>query len=139
MLLVDALPTYLIVTPPFSAAQACQGAHREPAWQAGRTGAGKTSLIGCLFRLTELDSGSILIDGLDIGKMGLTQLRSSLSIIPQVTRLPVLLQQALGSAAQQMALSACLCVTRIQPCTARGSSLSGGALCSLVASGVEHL
>ena len=52
--------------------------------QVGRTGAGKTSLIGCLFRLTELESGSIVIDGVDIGKMGLVQLRSSLSIIPQV-------------------------------------------------------
>ena len=31
----------------------------------------------------ELDSGSIQIDGVDIGKIGLSQLRSNLSIIPQ--------------------------------------------------------
>lgn len=32
----------------------------------------------------ELDSGSIRIDGLDIAKMGVRQLRSKMAIIPQV-------------------------------------------------------
>ncbi len=50
----------------------------------GRTGAGKSSLINCLFRLQELCGGSIVIDGVDIAKMGLKQLRSSMAIIPQV-------------------------------------------------------
>lgn len=50
----------------------------------GRTGAGKSSLINCLFRLMELDGGRIVIDGQDIAKMGLHQLRSSMSLIPQV-------------------------------------------------------
>lgn len=49
----------------------------------GRTGAGKTSLISTLMRLTELSEGSIEIDGLDIGEMGLRDLRSAIAVIPQ--------------------------------------------------------
>lgn len=36
-----------------------------------------------LFRLVEISSGSILIDGVDISKLGLTDVRSGLAIIPQ--------------------------------------------------------
>ncbi|KAL3420415.1 ABC transporter [Phlyctema vagabunda] len=49
----------------------------------GRTGAGKSSIISSLFRMVELSSGKIEIDGNDISKIGLHGLRSSLSIIPQ--------------------------------------------------------
>jgi ATP-binding cassette subfamily C (CFTR/MRP) protein 1 len=49
----------------------------------GRTGAGKSSIMSALFRLTELYGGQIRIDGIDISTVGLHDLRSRLAIIPQ--------------------------------------------------------
>lgn len=49
----------------------------------GRTGAGKSSIMSCIFRLVELSGGKIEIDGLDISRVGLTDLRTKLAIIPQ--------------------------------------------------------
>lgn len=49
----------------------------------GRTGAGKSSIMSALFRSTELSGGSITIDGIDIAKIGLHDLRARLAIIPQ--------------------------------------------------------
>lgn len=50
----------------------------------GRTGAGKSSLTLSLFRIIEAVDGSIGIDKHEIGKMGLHDLRSKITIIPQV-------------------------------------------------------
>lgn len=50
----------------------------------GRTGAGKSSLTLGLFRILEAAGGSITIDGVDIASIGLEDLRSHITIIPQV-------------------------------------------------------
>jgi ABC-type multidrug transport system fused ATPase/permease subunit len=49
----------------------------------GRTGSGKSSLFLAFFRMVELESGSIIIDGTDIASLGLTVVRKGLSMIPQ--------------------------------------------------------
>ncbi|KAM4822942.1 ATP-binding cassette sub-family C member 3 [Urocitellus parryii] len=49
----------------------------------GRTGAGKSSMTLSLFRILEAAEGEILIDGLNVANMGLHDLRSQLTIIPQ--------------------------------------------------------
>lgn len=48
----------------------------------GRTGAGKSSIVQSIFRLA-INEGTILIDGINIDKVSLHDLRSKISIIPQ--------------------------------------------------------
>lgn len=56
---------------------------REKVGVVGRTGSGKSSLMLALFRIVEREEGRVLLDGVDIGELGLSELRSQLSIIPQ--------------------------------------------------------
>ena len=51
----------------------------------GRTGAGKSSLTLALFRIIEATEGHVYIDEVDTGKIGLHELRSKITIIPQVS------------------------------------------------------
>eukprot|EP00435_Cladocopium_sp_Y103_P048380 s854_g14.t1 len=49
----------------------------------GRTGSGKSTLLRILLRTVEPTQGSVTIDGVDISKVGLARLRSSVTAIPQ--------------------------------------------------------
>ena len=51
----------------------------------GRTGAGKSSLTLSMFRIIEAVGGAILIDNINISELGLDDLRSKVTIIPQVS------------------------------------------------------
>ncbi|WOL15825.1 hypothetical protein Cni_G24606 [Canna indica] len=60
----------------------------------GRTGSGKSTLIQVLFRIVEPSEGQIIIDRIDICKLGLHDLRSRFGIIPQE---PVLFEGTIRS------------------------------------------
>ncbi len=57
---------------------------REKVGVCGRTGCGKSTLMITLYRLVEPTSGFIFVDGIDITTLGLADLRSRLSLVPQV-------------------------------------------------------
>ena len=50
----------------------------------GRTGAGKSSLTLSLFRIIEATNGQIMIDDIDVARMELHDVRSRITISPQV-------------------------------------------------------
>uniref|UniRef100_A0A673JV88 ABC-type glutathione-S-conjugate transporter n=1 Tax=Sinocyclocheilus rhinocerous TaxID=307959 RepID=A0A673JV88_9TELE len=56
---------------------------REKVGIVGRTGAGKSSLALGIFRILEAAKGKIFIDGINIAEVGLHELRSRITIIPQ--------------------------------------------------------
>ncbi|KAI9504392.1 P-loop containing nucleoside triphosphate hydrolase protein [Coemansia spiralis] len=58
-------------------------AHGEKIGVVGRTGAGKSTLSLAFLRFVEASGGCILVDGVDIAKVGLEELRRSITIIPQ--------------------------------------------------------
>jgi ABC-type multidrug transport system fused ATPase/permease subunit len=49
----------------------------------GRTGAGKSSMALALFRALEAEEGKILVDDIDIGLIGLQDLREKIVMVPQ--------------------------------------------------------
>src|SRR5690606_15766764 len=51
----------------------------------GPTGAGKTTLVNLLMRFYELDSGRIMLDGVDISSMPRAELRSQIGMVLQDT------------------------------------------------------
>ena len=53
----------------------------------GRTGSGKSTLIRLLFRLYEIGEGAILIDGQDIRRATLAQLRARIGVVTQEVQL----------------------------------------------------
>ncbi|KAJ1579072.1 hypothetical protein NDA12_003983 [Ustilago hordei] len=65
----------------------------------GATGSGKSTLVSALFRFFEYRSGQIIIDGVDIAKVGLKTLRSRMKIVPQD---PLILSGTLRSAVDAM-------------------------------------
>lgn len=54
-------------------------------FQVGASGGGKTSIVRLLFRLYDLSSGEILIDGQNIQKVTQHSLRKSIGVVPQDT------------------------------------------------------
>ncbi|KAH9499735.1 Multidrug resistance-associated protein 1 [Bulinus truncatus] len=61
----------------------CQIKGGEKVGIVGRTGAGKSSMTVALFRIIEAAGGKIYIDGKNVANMGLHDLRSKLTILPQ--------------------------------------------------------
>ncbi|PNY27582.1 ATP-dependent bile acid permease [Tolypocladium capitatum] len=56
---------------------------REKVGIVGRTGAGKSSLALAIFRALEAEKGRIVVDGINIGDIGLRDLREKITIVPQ--------------------------------------------------------
>ncbi|KAJ4958746.1 hypothetical protein NE237_025857 [Protea cynaroides] len=49
----------------------------------GRTGAGKSSVVNALFRLTPICGGRILVDGINVADVAIRDLRSHFAVVPQ--------------------------------------------------------
>jgi ABC-type multidrug transport system fused ATPase/permease subunit len=64
------------------------------------TGSGKSSLMLSLFRLIDINIGSIVLDGVDTASIALDSLRKQLAIIPQVSALFMVLFMVLSMVLQ---------------------------------------
>lgn len=56
-----------------------------PIIESSDAGAGKSSVVGALLRLTEIEAGEILIDSIDVRTVRLARLRSAVGFVPQST------------------------------------------------------
>ncbi|CAH2078696.1 unnamed protein product [Thlaspi arvense] len=68
----------------------------------GRTGAGKSSILNALFRLTPVCSGDIMVDGVNVNHLPVRELRSRLAVVPQS---PFLFQGSLRDNLDPLGLS----------------------------------
>ena len=85
--LCSAVATYRAGLPPVLCGLSFVVPHASRVGIVGRTGAGKSSFVAAMFRLIELSSGTIMLDGVDVSTIGLHLLRKSLSVIPQTPTL----------------------------------------------------
>ncbi|SNX87219.1 related to YBT1 - Vacuolar, ABC protein transporting bile acids [Melanopsichium pennsylvanicum] len=76
----------------------------------GATGSGKSTLVSALFRFFEYNKGTIEIDGVDIGRIGLKTLRGRMKIVPQD---PLILSGTLRSAVDPLNMYSDGDITRI--------------------------
>jgi ATP-binding cassette subfamily B protein len=60
---------------------------------AGRTGAGKTTMLALLTRFFDPTEGAVLLDGIDVRRYALTDLRQQFAVVPQE---PVLFSTSIG-------------------------------------------
>ena len=79
----DLTVSYAPEFPPVLRSISCTIESRRRIGIVGRTGSGKSTFTLALFRLLEAQSGNIFIDGIDIGGIDLSILRTRLTIIPQ--------------------------------------------------------
>ena len=70
--------------PPALDGFSCAVAAGEKLGIVGRTGAGKSTIAAALFRLVELERGTVSVDGVDLATLGLAAVRGrALAIVPQ--------------------------------------------------------